>query len=94
MKEKIVAQDLSHLKELVGSKIQKEGGNCDLNHIDTSLIKNMSFLFENLVSNKSKTLTPVVSTIVKQVALFAKICTIYKYSFSIKTIFYKTIYLI
>ena len=33
------------LKEIIEERISKEGHNCDLNDIDTSLIVDMSFLF-------------------------------------------------
>ena len=33
------------LKDIIRSRISKEGPNCDLNDIDTSLITNMSYLF-------------------------------------------------
>ena len=34
------------LKEIIKERISKEGYNCDLNDIDTSLIKDMSYMFE------------------------------------------------
>ena len=33
------------LKDIIRSRISKDGTNCDLNDIDTSLITNMSYLF-------------------------------------------------
>lgn len=35
------------LKEIIDDRITKEGNECDLNNIDTSLIDDMSFLFFN-----------------------------------------------
>ena len=37
--------DKNELKEIINERISKEGYNCDLNDIDTSLITDMSFLF-------------------------------------------------
>ena len=34
------------LKEIIKDRISKEGSNCDLNDIDVSLIKDMSYLFD------------------------------------------------
>ena len=45
MKNTIIAQNKEHLQELIKNEIQKHGNDCNLNHIDTSLITDMSFLF-------------------------------------------------
>ena len=39
------------LKEIIEERISKEGPNCDLNDIDTSLITDMSYLFANKLFN-------------------------------------------
>ena len=39
------------LKEIIEERISKEGLNCDLNDIDTSLITDMSYLFANKLFN-------------------------------------------
>ena len=39
------------LKEIIKNRISKEGPNCDLNDIDTSLITDMSYLFANKLFN-------------------------------------------
>ena len=38
-------KDKKELKDIIEDRISKEGPNCDLNDIDTSLIKDMSYLF-------------------------------------------------
>ena len=35
------------LEQIIKDRISKEGPNCDLNDIDTSLITDMSYLFAN-----------------------------------------------
>jgi surface protein len=45
MNNKIIAKDKAHLKTLIRDEIKLNGFQCDLNHIDTSLVTNMSQLF-------------------------------------------------
>jgi surface protein len=47
MSNKITAKDKSHLEKLIKNQIALHGNQCDLNHIDTSLVTNMSQLFMN-----------------------------------------------
>jgi surface protein len=47
MKNKIIAKDKYHLKDLIKKEIQSNGEMCDLNHIDISQVKDLSFLFKN-----------------------------------------------
>ena len=44
-REKVIARDREHLKQLIKETIEKEGPNCDLNFIDVSQVKDMSNLF-------------------------------------------------
>lgn len=51
MKTKIIANNKEHLQELIKKEIRVNGNQCDLNHIDTSRIKDMSKLFEDTKFN-------------------------------------------
>ena len=42
-----IAQNKEHLNNLIKTEIDLHGYHCNLNHIDTSLITDMSFLFSN-----------------------------------------------
>jgi len=44
-REKIVARDRNHLRQLVYESIQKNGPNCDLNFIDVSGVEDMDGVF-------------------------------------------------
>lgn len=50
-REKIIARDRNHLKQLIYETIQKEGPNCDLNFIDVSEVDNMDGLFAGVNSS-------------------------------------------
>ena len=45
MEKLIKANDHNHLKELIKVEIEKHGYEADLNHIDTSSVTDMSFMF-------------------------------------------------
>ena len=51
MKSKIIPTDKIHLKKLILEEIQLNGVQCDLNHIDVSKIKDMSYMFYKLDFN-------------------------------------------
>ena len=53
MKNKIIAKDKQHLKKMIDDEIKLYGDNCDLNHIDTSLITEMSYLLSHSSFNGS-----------------------------------------
>ena len=42
---KIVAKDKEHLKLLIKQEIEKNGPNCNLNHIDVSNVTSMYAMF-------------------------------------------------
>ena len=44
--------DKNELREIIKSRIEKEGLNCDLNDIDTSLITDMSWLFSGEIFDR------------------------------------------
>lgn len=50
-KEKVIAKNKEHLKQLIEETIEKEGSNCDLNFIDVSNVTDMSKLFSRFPSN-------------------------------------------
>jgi surface protein len=47
MKPKIIARDNQHLIKLINIEIALNGKECDLNHIDVSLVKSMRTVFSN-----------------------------------------------
>ena len=42
---KLIAKDKKYLKYLIHQEMEKNGPNCDLNHIDVSNVTNMSCIF-------------------------------------------------
>lgn len=51
MKTKITAKNRRHLDKLIEAEIREKGANCNLNHIDVSLITEMHFLFAEIGFN-------------------------------------------
>lgn len=47
MKTKIIAQDRKHLIDLIEDEIIYNGEDCDLNHLDTANVRDMTSLFKN-----------------------------------------------
>ena len=45
--KKIIVKDNEHLKLLIKKEIEKNGPNCDLNHIDVSNVTSMYAMFWN-----------------------------------------------
>ena len=45
--KKLVAKDKKHLKSLIHQEMEKNGPNCDLNHIDVSNVIDMASMFWN-----------------------------------------------
>ena len=50
---KIIVKGKRHLKQLIKREMEKNGNGCDLNHMDLSNVKDLSYLFENLKFNGS-----------------------------------------
>ena len=46
-------KDRKELMRIITAQIQREGRNCNLNFIDTSLIEDMSYLFKSTLFNLS-----------------------------------------
>ena len=44
---KIIAKDKEHLRLLINQEIEKNGPNCDLNHIDVSKVTSTAEMFRN-----------------------------------------------
>lgn len=70
-KVKIIAKDKDHLKKLIAQEMKQHGNECDLNHIDTSHIRTMSYLFDG--SNFNGDISQWdVSNVTNMGAMFAK----------------------
>ncbi len=54
MKDKIIAKDKHHLKDLIKEEIELHGYSCNLNHINVSDIKDMSYLFFDTVKPENE----------------------------------------
>ena len=50
---KTIAKNKRHLKQLIRTEIVKNGLQCNLNHIDVSNVKDLSFLFSESKFNKN-----------------------------------------
>jgi hypothetical protein len=51
MPDKIIATSKRHLRDLIDHELNVQGKNCDLNHIDVSLITDMKNIFSGLIFN-------------------------------------------
>jgi surface protein len=51
MRNKIIAKNKQHLQNLIDAEIFQSGNDCDLNHIDTSSIADMSYMFAQMAFN-------------------------------------------
>ena len=49
---KIIAKDKRHLELLIHQEMEKNGPNCDLNHIDVSNVTDMSWMFSDSPFNQ------------------------------------------
>ena len=49
---KIIATDNKHLKSLIQEEMEKNGPNCNLNHIDVSNVTSMYAMFKNSKFNQ------------------------------------------
>lgn len=51
MRDKIIIADKEHLERFIKLEIEKNGNECDLNHLDVSNVTNMSYLFQDTKFN-------------------------------------------
>ena len=54
MKYKIKAKNKEQLKDLIKEEIELHGYSCDLNHIDVSAVKDLSYLFFDTIKPETE----------------------------------------